>query len=211
MNEFTARACLELYLISRTDYETKDRIQTTTPDAQTCSRRGITEFWYLKHLKPLLGLNIELQPRLFGNETMGNINKLIEEGLEIGSDVICLFDEDIQQWNQVEAKRIADLHKKYDHDKRVTLGCSMPSIEYWFLLHYENTNRHLRTSHDAIKALQKYIAQFDKKENFLRHQKWVAELIKDGKMDAAMKRAEALGRSGSSYTDVWKAIKDMKE
>jgi len=87
----------------------------------------------------------------------------------------------------------------------------MPSIEYWFLLHYENTNRHLRTSHDAIKALQKYIALFDKKENFLRHQKWVAELIKDGKMDAAMKRAEALGRSGSSYTDVWKAIKDMKE
>ena len=141
---------------------------------------GITEFWYLKHLKPLLGLNIELQPRLFGNETMGNINKLIEEGLEIGSDVICLFDEDIQQWNQVEAKRIADLHKKYDHDKRVTLGCSMPSIEYWFLLHYENTNRHFRTSHDAIKALQKYIAQFDKKENFLRHQKWVAELIKNG-------------------------------
>lgn len=172
---------------------------------------GITEFWYLKHLKPLLGLNIELQPRLFGNETMGNINKLIEEGLEIGSDVICLFDEDIQQWNQVEAKRIADLHKKYDHDKRVTLGCSMPSIEYWFLLHYENTNRHLRTSHDAIKALQKYIAQFDKKENFLRHQKWVAELIKNGKMEDAMKRAEALGRSGASYTDVWKAIKDMKE
>lgn len=60
-----------------------------------------------------------------------------------------------------------------------------------------------------MKALQKYIAQFDKKENFLHHQKWVAELIKDGKMDAAMKRAEALGRSGASYTDVWKAIKEM--
>ena len=30
-------------------------------------------------------------------------------------------------------------------------------------------------------------------------------------MDAAMKRAEALGRSGASYTDVWKAIKKMEE
>ena len=57
--------------------------------------------------------------------------------------------------------------------------------------------------------LQKYIAQFDKKENFLHHQKWVAELIKDGKMEAAMKRAESLGRSGASYTDIWKAIKGM--
>ena len=29
-------------------------------------------------------------------------------------------------------------------------------------------------------------------------------------MDAAMKRAEALGRSGaSSYTDVWKTIKEI--
>ena len=25
-----------------------------------------------------------------------------------------------------------------------------------------------------------------------------------------MKRAEALGRSGASYTDVWRAIKEMK-
>ena len=47
------------------------------------------------------------------------------------------------------------------------------------------------------------------KEKLLRHQKWVAELIKDGKMEAAMKRAESLGRSGASYTDVWKAIKEM--
>ena len=62
---------------------------------------------------------------------------------------------------------------------------------------------------DAINALQKYITQFDKKENFLRHQKWVAELIKDGKMEAAMKRAESLGRCGASYTDIWKAIKEM--
>ena len=30
-------------------------------------------------------------------------------------------------------------------------------------------------------TMQKYIAQFDKKENFLRHPKWVTELIKDGK------------------------------
>lgn len=35
------------------------------------------------------------------------------------------------------------------------------------------------------------------------------ELIKDGKMEAAIKRAECLGRSGASYTDVWKAIKKM--
>ena len=117
---------------------------------------GITEFWYLKQLKPLLKLNFELYPRLFGNESMENIKKRIEEGLNEGTEVICLFDEDVKQWNEKEKQRIKELHQKYDNDARVTLGCSMPSIEYWFLLHYENTNRHLRTSLDAIKALKKY-------------------------------------------------------
>lgn len=171
---------------------------------------GITEFWYLKHLKPLLGYNFELQPRLFGNESMGNINKLIEEGLDIGAEIVCFFDEDVKQWNPTEAKRINDLHNKYDNDDRVTLGSSMPSIEYWFLLHYENTNRHLGTSNNAIKALRKYIPHFDKDKNFLHHQKWVAELISDNKLEEALKRAESFARQGESYTDVWKAIKKMK-
>lgn len=62
----------------------------------------------------------------------------------------------------------------------------------------------------TINKPYKYIAQFDKKENFLKHEKRVAELIKDGKMEEAMQRAEALGRSGSSYSDVWKAIDKFK-
>lgn len=171
---------------------------------------GITEFWYLNHLKPLLGFVYEMKPRYFGNESMDNINKLIDEGLTDGAEVICFFDEDVSQWNPEEGRQIKELHRKYDNNERITLACSMPSIEYWFLLHYEKTNRHLRTSADAINALHKYIAQFDKKEKFLKQEKWVAELIKDGKMEEAMRRAEALGRSGSSYSDVWKAIKFLK-
>ena len=101
---------------------------------------GLTEFWYLKHLKPLLDLKFELYPRLFGNESMGEINKLIEEGLNDDAEVICFFDEDVMRWDQVEGKRIKELHCKYDNNSRVTLACSMPSIEYWFLLHHEKTN-----------------------------------------------------------------------
>lgn len=172
---------------------------------------GITEFWYLKQLKPLLKLNFELYPRLFGNESMGNIKKRIEEGLNEGTELICLFDEDVKQWNEKEKQRIKELHQKYDNDARVTLGCSMPSIEYWFLLHYENTNRHLKTSLDAIKALKKYIPQFEKKEDFLRYSDWVAELLKENRMGIATDRAQKFGKSGESYTDVWKAIEHLNK
>lgn len=172
---------------------------------------GITEFWYLKQLKSLLKLNFELFPRLFGNESMENIKKRIEEGLNEGTEVVCLFDEDVKQWNEKEKQRIIELHQKYDNDIRVTLGCSMPSIEYWFLLHYENTNRHLRTSLDAVKALKRYIPQFEKKEDFLRYSDWVAELLKENKMGIATNRAQKFGKSGESYTDVWKAIDHLNK
>jgi len=184
--------------------------QTKQPQRRVVGA-GITEFWYLKHLKPLLGLRFELKPRYFGNESMNNINKLIEDGLDEGAEVVCFFDEDVFQWNPEEGRQIKELHRKYDNNERITLACSMPSIEYWFLLHFENTNRYLRTSADAINALHKHIAQFDKKESFLKHEKWVADLIKGGKMEEAMRRAETFGRSGSSYTDVYKAIKIIKQ
>lgn len=167
---------------------------------------GITEYWYLKHLKPLLGLKYKLYPRLFGNESMTNINELIEEGLEANTHVICLFDEDVKQWNASEAQRINDLHQKYGKSENVTLCCSMPSIEYWFLLHYENTNRYFRTSYDVTKALRKYIPRFAKNEQFLRPQKWVVELVENDKTIKAKERAKKIGRTVGSYTDVWKAI-----
>lgn len=171
---------------------------------------GITEYWYLKHLKSLLRLKFDLKPRFFGNESTSNINKLIENGISENVPIICFYDEDVKQWNQVEAERFKELQNKYGNDANVTIAPSMPSIEYWFLLHHENTNKHLRTSDDAIDALKKHIPQFEKKENFLKHPNWVKELITDGKMESAMQRAENFGRKGSSYTDVWKGINALK-
>ena len=78
---------------------------------------GITEFWYLKHLKPLLELDFELKPRFFGDESVANINSLIEESLGDGAPVICFYDEDVTQWNHVEAQRIKCLHNKYDNNE----------------------------------------------------------------------------------------------
>ena len=189
----------------------KINTRETSQPRKRVAGAGITEYWYLKHIKSLPGFDFELKPRFFGNESMTNINKLIDKAYEDGVPVICFYDEDVKQWNQVEAQRIKDLHDKYDNDESVTLACSMPSIEYWFLLHYENTNRYLRTSDDAINALKKYIPQFEKKENFLKHESWVDELIADCKMDVAMQRAEKFGRKGGgSYTDVWKGMKKLR-
>lgn len=167
---------------------------------------GITEYWYLKHLKKLQGYNYVLQPSLFGDESMQTIQQRIQDILSGGASVICVFDEDVSQWNAAERVRMDDIHIRYNDNNRVTIASSMPSIEYWFLLHYDNTNRFFGTSNKVIELLRKHIPNFEKKELFLRNEKWVAKMIENNRMNDASNRAKKLGHSGESYSDFWKAI-----
>lgn len=171
---------------------------------------GITERWYLKHLKQCCGFTLELKPRLFGNESVAHIRKLIEDAQSEGCPVVCFFDEDVRQWNPAEGAKMDDLMKAYRDSSEVVLATSMPSIEYWFLLHFENTNRLFRTSDDVIQKLRHHMPSFEKHEKFLSEPKWVSDMIGDGKMDTACRRAESFGTSGMSYTNVWKAIKFLQ-
>lgn len=171
---------------------------------------GITEYWYLKHLKKIQGYNYVLQPSLFGDESMQTIEQRIQDAVSTGTPIICVFDEDVRQWNAIEKKRMEELQRKYGPNEEVVIASSMPSIEYWFLLHFENTNRYFGTSSKVIEFLRKYLNKFDKKEQYLRQEKWVVEMNKDDKMENAYQRAKRFGHSGESFTDFWKAIDKLK-
>lgn len=125
------------------------------------------------------------------------------------ASVICVFDEDVRQWNDTERKRMDEIHNKYGANPQVVIASSMPSIEYWFLLHYENTNRFFGTSAKVIEVLRKHLLDFEKKEQYLRQDKWVSAMIDESKMIDAQNRAKNLGHTGESYSDFWKALDKM--
>lgn len=100
---------------------------------------------------------------------------------------------------------------KYAKSKRVLLCDSLPSVEYWFLLHYENTNRHFGTSHAVIQELRQFMPDYDKSEQFLGNRKWVAEMSGEGKLDTACDRAEKFGADGQSYSKVYKIFRMLKK
>ncbi len=170
---------------------------------------GITEQWYFTHLKALRRLKVQIRPRFFGNEQIHTLEKKVRQVLAMDGRAIVVFDADVTLWNVRERVRLDAFRQRYKDDDRVLLCESMPSIEFWFLLHYVSTSRQFGTSKNVIAELKKYLPQFEKTESYLKHEKWVTELIMDGKMDEAIQRAEELGRSGASYTDVWKAIKNL--
>ena len=167
---------------------------------------GITEKWYFSHMQSLLNLKIKIRPRYFGNENIPTLEKLIKQVLDSDGLAIVVFDADVSTWNESESKKLSALKKKYGNNRRVILCDSMPSIEFWFLIHFINTNKFFGTSRAVIAELVKHIPRFDKNESFLSNKKWVEDLISDGKFQAAYSRAKQFDTSGESYSNLWKAF-----
>lgn len=172
---------------------------------------GITEQWYFTHLKTLRGYRVKIRPRFFGTETAAGLDKKIEEVLRDEGIAICVYDADVSTWNEAERKKMATLQKKYDGNASVLLCDSMPSIEYWFLLHYKHTTRHFGTSKAVIKELKKYIPQYDKTEQFLSNQRWVEEMTGEGRQEQACEYADKTDSINGSYTKMQVVIPLIKQ
>ena len=172
---------------------------------------GITEQWYFTHLKALRGYRVKIRPRFFGTETAAGLDKKIEEVLRDEGIAICVFDADVSTWNETECKKLAALQKKYEGNTSVLLCDSMPSIEYWFLLHFRHTTRHFGTSKAVVKELKKYIPQYDKTEQFLSNQRWVEEMTGEGRQEQAREYADKMDTPSGSYTRVNKVFPHIEQ
>lgn len=187
----------------------KEAVKSKFQERTTIIGAGITEKWYFSHLQALFNLKIKIRPRFFGNENINTLEKRIGQVLDEGGKAIVVFDADVSTWNDIEKERLVKLRKKYSKNKRVTLCDSLPSLEYWFLLHYANINRYFGTSKAVIEELVKYIKDFDKSESFLKNQKWVVDMSNEDRLNIAYQRAKLLGTDGESYTNIWVAMENI--
>lgn len=185
----------------------KEAIKRQRQERAVIIGAGLTERWYFSHLQSRYNLKIKIRPRFFGNENISTLEKRINQVLSDEGIAIVIFDADVSMWNDAEKARLIALKKKCEKSKRIIICDSLPSIEYWFLLHYLNTNRFFGTSKAVIDELVKYVERFEKTDVFLRNPKWVEELCNNGKLEDAYERATFYGEQGPSYSNVWKAIK----
>lgn len=165
---------------------------------------GLTERYYFLHLKALKGYKCTVKPRQFSNGgDILYIERKAKEFLSVGMTVICVFDTDIAEHNTVEKKKVETFKRKYSNNKNVIICDSLPSIEFWFLLHFKKTNRHF-SNYDQIKTeLIKFIPDYDKTEKYLRQDKWVRCLLEG--QTVAIENAQTLA-DGGSYSNIYKAI-----
>ena len=177
---------------------------------------GITEQWYFKHLQTLRKYRVKIRPRYFGRENAVKLDKRVDDVLEGQGFAIVVFDADVSQRNDKERQLVQRMKTKYANNKDVLFCDSLPSIEYWFLLHYKDAGRLFNTSNEVVKEIKKYNSQFDKSEKFLENDSWVKDLC-DGKrlwqaIERCKQQEDKINRGASvSYSKVYKAIELLEK
>lgn len=172
---------------------------------------GLTERYYFTHLKRLKGYRYTCKPRNFTEQSIEDIQKQVERVLADRGVAVCVFDADVARAKPAEKAKLDAMRKKYANRENVVICDSMPSIEFWFLIHFLNTNKYFASSRDVVQVLRRHISNFDKHDSFLSKEKWVAELLVDNRLETAMQRAESFGINGESYSNIYKAFKRFEQ
>ena len=192
-----------------------------------------TERYYFTHINDTTEYKFNIKPENFADESNYTqaFPKRIKKILEANADakVFCVFDWDTIYGDETKIKKHEDFEKQFQTEisnGSVVICPSMPSIEYWFLLHFENYTELLKNYSAISKRLaphikpcfpdsSKSLKHLLKKGKYLENSAWVKNLCSDGKLDIAIKRAEdnikAAEESGDlknqSYSYVYKVFK----
>lgn len=170
---------------------------------------GLTEQYYFTHLKHLKNYKCVVKPRFFGKTSITEIEKSVKKLLQGEVSVICVFDADVSERNIVEKEKLIQLKKKYQRNKNVLICDSLPSIEFWFLLHFVKTGKHFQNSKAVERELKKFITDYNKTDNYLKNSRWVEQLVE--KLEIACDNAKSIGQiDGSSYSNIFKVIEQFE-
>ena len=169
-----------------------------------------TERYYFTHINDITDYKFNIFPKYFGNESSyteifpKRIKDIIKNNA--GAKIFCVFDLDTVFSNETNQQK----HQTFEKNLRqeivngsVMLCPSMPSIEYWFLLHFENRTQLIKTCGRTMQRLlspymMPYFQNTDgksflkvlKSEECVKDSRWVVKLCENGKLDDAIQRAE---------------------
>ena len=151
---------------------------------------GITEQWYLNHLKKYKGYIYSIRPSLFADISIEKAEGIIDELISGGCDQITFLTDYDTIVNQGKKKEFEKLVNKYKNVDGIFICDSMPAIEYWFLLHFIYTTKEYLNCDEVIRDLKIHISDYSKKKVYLEKDKWFKLLIKNNGLDTAISNAK---------------------
>ena len=192
-----------------------------------------TERYYFTHINDKTDYKFNIRPKYFGDESnyTNTFPKRIREVLSANNDakIYCVFDWDTIYSDGTKQKKHEAFEKKFQTEisnGTVTICPSMPCIEYWFLLHFLDYTKLLKSYGEVADLLAPYLKpcfphedislkKLLKTKKYLLDPTWVENLCTEGKLALAIERAEknidAAVANGAlknqSYSYVYKVFK----
>lgn len=175
---------------------------------------GICERKYFKKLLSIPSDNIKGGNNYndsLSTAKLDDVEEYIEEGLDMGLKCIYVVDLDRIYIDKFLKEKLAfqKLRNKYA-GKDVVFCDSMPSFEFWLLLHFDKYKMHpFYTETGADESdLKKYIPNYQKSKVDTYEHLYLPENLQ-GAIDRA-KRIDYSDDEARSHSNVWKAIEELK-
>ncbi len=146
---------------------------------------GNTEEWYLSMLKKNeRDLQIHIKPELPKKKSLEDqYNKVKELAESEYTKVFWVVDFDVIQKETTEARKgtktqiqqFAEFRKELKDYDNVEVLVNNPCLEFWLLLHFEQTTRYFTKCIDAEKQLKKYLTDYKKTEQYYKWYRYLQE------------------------------------
>ena len=153
---------------------------------------GITEQWYLTHLKKFKDYRFSIKPSLFADIGLEKAERFIDELIDSGFDHITFltdYDTIVLQDKQEKFEQLVNRYKDFDE---VLICDSMPSIEIWFLLHFTFTTQEFVDYESIKRVLRRYLPGYEKTKKYLESEGWFESLVQEEGLEKARKNAKRL-------------------
>lgn len=162
---------------------------------------GETEYWYLQMLKqnePDILFNIT--PKILQKKNINQQYKLVTALSEDDYDkVFWIVDLDVLLKEAREKKNSTSSLQKFLSywqqllkQKKIVVIVNNPCLEYWFLLHFQKTNKVFTACTDAEKQVSQHLEGYEKTEKFFKKDNDIYKQLKPY-LQTARKNATALG------------------
>jgi hypothetical protein len=167
---------------------------------------------------------VKIAPDIPKTKSLDAQFKAVSKALDDYDKVFWIVDYDVirketlmqKKGTQTSLEKFSVLSKKFKElvalkkykDKEVYVLINNPSIEFWYLLHYENTSRLYTTSEEAEKKLATHLASYTKNDEKFR--KSIFSLLQ-ANLGKAIQNAELLIQDDNDIqarADMYKIFED---
>ena len=162
---------------------------------------GETEYWYLqmlKHNEPNIPFNIK--PQILQKKNIKQQYELVTDLSEEEYDkVFWIVDLDVllkeereKKSNPSSLQKFLSYWQQLSKQNKVVVIVNNPCLEYWFLLHFQKTNKVFTACTDAEKQVSQHLQGYEKTEKFFKKDNDIYKQLKPF-LKTAKKNATALG------------------